>query len=114
MKEVHELISMDEVEVFLDKNRLSSLYISRPDCSVCHALLPKLQSLLMNYPNIQLGHINADQTEEVAAKFFVFSVPTILFMNHQREYLRTDRFVRLNELSDKIGELYDHIFGDNT
>ncbi|MFC5449901.1 thioredoxin family protein [Paenibacillus aestuarii] len=113
MKEMYELISMDEIETFLDKNELSFLYISRPECSVCHALLPKLQNLLLKYPNIQLGHINADQIEEVAANFLVFSVPTMLFMNHHREYLRTDRFVRLDELNDKIGELYDHTsFGD--
>jgi len=109
MKEAYELISMDEIETFLDKNKLSFLYISRPECSVCHALLPKLQNLLMKYPNIQLGHINAEQNEEVAGKFLVFSVPTMLFMNHHRECFRTDRFVRLNELNDKIGELYDHI-----
>jgi len=50
MKELHELTTMDTVEAFLEQHRMAFLYVSRPECSVCHAILPKLKELLMNYP----------------------------------------------------------------
>lgn len=53
MKELHELTSMSMVETFLEQNKLSFLYISRPECSVCHAILPKLREFLNPYPQIQ-------------------------------------------------------------
>jgi thiol-disulfide isomerase/thioredoxin len=110
MKELYELTSLDEIEAFLDKHKLGILYVSRPDCNVCHAILPKLRELLVHYPQIHLGHINAKQVEAVAARFMIFAVPTILVMIEQKEYLRADRFVRFDQLNEQIEQIYTQIF----
>ncbi|MNH98456.1 Thioredoxin [compost metagenome] len=114
MKELHELTSMDRVEAFLEKHKLNFLYISRPECSVCHAILPKLRELLDHYPQIYLGHINANQVEEVAAKFLVFTVPTLLLMVEKKEYIRSDRFVRFDQLAEQIEQVYELVAQDQT
>lgn len=110
MKNVHELNSIDEIVNFLDKNQLSLLYVSRPECTVCHAILPKLLLILDNYPKIQIGHINANEVEQVAERFLIFAVPTIMVFIEGKEYLRTDRFVRFESFSQQINNMYHFLF----
>src|SRR5699024_5737787 len=69
MSNWEHLANMEEIDAFIESNKLAFLYISRPDCSVCHALKPQVQTLLQNYPQIKCGHIDADETEAVAGKF---------------------------------------------
>ncbi len=107
MKEVHSLSSLDRVESFLQEHQLSFLYVSRPECTVCHAILPKLRELLGSYLKIQLGHIDANQVEAVAGRFSVFAVPTMLMMIEQKEYARWDRFVRFDLLNEHIKRVYE-------
>ncbi|GGF70369.1 thioredoxin-like protein YdfQ [Paenibacillus albidus] len=107
MKEVYELTAIREIEDFLQQHELSFLYISKPDCSTCHALLPKLKELLSHYPLIRLGHIDASTVEEVAGKFLILSAPVMLLIIEQKEYLREDRFVRFEELKRKLDQLYE-------
>ncbi|MEK3737940.1 thioredoxin family protein [Paenibacillus sp. FSL F4-0122] len=106
MKEVYELTTLREIENFLKDYELSFLYISKPDCSICHALLPKLKELLSHYPIIRLGHIDASKVEEVAGKFLILSAPMMLLFIEQKEYLREDRFVRLSLLKEKLDYIY--------
>lgn len=112
MKEIHELTSLDMVEAFLERNKLSFLYVSRPECSVCHAILHKLRELLEQYPRIYLGHVKANQVEAVAARFLVFAVPTMLLMIDQKEYVRADRFVRFDHLNQQIKQIYKIVTQD--
>lgn len=105
MKEMTELSSIEETESFVASHALSFLYVSRPDCSVCHALLPKLRSLLDQYPDIRMGHIDAGEVEEVAGKYLIFTVPTMLLLAGDREYLRADRFVRFERLQEQLEQI---------
>lgn len=106
MKEVHELTNIKMAEEFLKNHALSFLLVSRPDCSVCHAILPKLRGLLDDYPLIHLGHIDASKVEEVAEKFLIFTVPIMLLMIEGKEYIREDRFVRFDQLEEKLDQIY--------
>ncbi|MGG4480587.1 thioredoxin family protein [Paenibacillus illinoisensis] len=106
MKEIYELTSMDMVDSFIQQHDLTFLYVSRQECSVCHALLPKIRELLQPYPSIALGHIDANQVEEVASKFLIFTVPMMLILMEQKEVVRADRFVRLNRLAEQLQQIY--------
>lgn len=109
MKEIYELTSMEQMDEFLQSHKLSLLYVSRPECSVCHAILPKLRELLNDYPSIFLGHVDANQVPEVAGRFLVFSVPTMLLLIDQKEYLREDRFIRFAEFKEKLDLLDENL-----
>lgn len=106
MKNLVELTSLQMVEEFIENHAMSFLYVTRPECSVCHAILPKLRELLDDYPLIQLGHVDANKVEEVAEKFLIFTVPIMLLMIDQKEYVREDRFVRLDRLKEKVDQIY--------
>ncbi|MER2048272.1 MAG: thioredoxin family protein [Solibacillus sp.] len=107
MKEQYELTTIKMVESFLDNHEMSFLYLTTPDCSICHAILPKLRELLNNYPLIQLGHIDVTKVKEVAEKFLVLTAPMMLLIINKQEHLREDRFVRFNMLEKKLENIYE-------
>lgn len=107
MREIEELTSLDMVENFIHKHNLSFLYISRPNCSVCHALLPQVLELMDQFPSIQLGHINADTVEEIAGRYSIFTVPVLLLFVEGKEYLREARMVHIDPFTKKINKIYE-------
>ncbi|MCC8353205.1 thioredoxin family protein [Bacillus sp. PK3-037] len=106
MKEVTELLSLNAIENFINRHQLSFIYISRPSCIVCHAVLPQLRELLEQFPHIKLGHVNADSVEEVAGRFSVFTVPVLLLFIEGTEFLREARFVHFEQLEQKLKRVY--------
>jgi len=106
MKEFNELTSIDMVEYFINEHRLTFLFISQPNCSVCHGLLPQVQALLTNYPEIHLGHINASEVTEVAGRFSIFTVPVLLLFVEGKEYIREARIVHIQLLEEKLDKIY--------
>lgn len=112
MKELHTLTSIEMIEEMIKQHELVFLYVSRPECSVCHALLPKIRELLEPYPMVHLAHINANQVEEVASRFLIFTVPTMIMLVEQKEYIRADRFVRFDRLEEKVQQIY-HMYTQN-
>ena len=107
MKKVYELTTLNMVEKFIEERNFSFLYVTRPECSTCHAILPKLRELLDQFPSIHLGHIDASKVEEVAGRFLIFTVPILLLLIDKKEYLREDRFVRVEELKGKLEQIYE-------
>jgi thiol-disulfide isomerase/thioredoxin len=97
------------IDCFLKDNTLSFLYISRPNCSVCHGLLPQVQLLMTKYPKIKLGHINANEVEEIAGRFSIFTVPVLLLFVKGKEYVREARIVHMDLLDEKINKIYENV-----
>ncbi|WP_313957949.1 thioredoxin family protein [Paenibacillus xylanexedens] len=85
------------------------LYVSQEDCTVCHAILPKLKTLLTDYPHIQLVQVDAQQVPEVAGQFLIFSVPTLIMFYDQKELFREGRFVQFESLEKRIDQIYNAI-----
>ncbi|MEC0124963.1 thioredoxin family protein [Paenibacillus pabuli] len=107
MKDFEELTSIEMVEKFIQQHELVLLYVSRSECSVCHALLPKIRKLLESYPMVHLGCIDANVVEEVASRFLIFTVPTMLLLVERKEFIREDRFVRLERLEEQLQQIYN-------
>lgn len=106
---MNELTTLNEVEQFIGQHPFSFIYVSRTNCGVCHALLPQVEELLKQFPNIHLGFINADIVEEIAGYFSIFTVPAMLLFVDGKEYLREARFVHMQLLEEKISKIY-HMF----
>ncbi|MED0658768.1 thioredoxin family protein [Bacillus smithii] len=101
-----ELISVKEVDDFVHRHSLSFLYISRDHCSVCHDLLPKIQNVMADFPNIQLALVNADHVPEVAGRFTIFTAPVLLLFVDGKEVLREVRFVHVEPFLEKVNKIY--------
>lgn len=109
MRSFQELTNLHEIERFIDQNELSFIYISKPNCSVCHSLLPQVRRLLKNYPSIRLGNVNADTVKEVAGKWNIFTVPVLLLFLNGKEILREARIVHLDLLDQKLNKIYKNV-----
>ena len=103
------LTSLTSMEKFMEDQQFSFLYVSRTNCGVCHAILPQLKDLLKEFPLIHLGHINADDVEEIAGCLSVLTVPALLLFVAGKEILREARFVQMQSLHEKISKIYNMI-----
>jgi len=106
MREFIKLHSMEGIQAFILENQLTFLYISRPNCSVCHGLKPQVLKLMEQYPNIKLGHINADEVKEVAGRFSIFTVPVLLLFVEGKEYIREACIVHMDLFNEKLNKIY--------
>lgn len=109
MSAFQPLTSLKEIENFIDEHELAFLYISRTNCSVCHALKPKVERLIEGYPKITAGHIIADDVEAVAGRFSIFTVPVLLLFWNGKEYLREARIVHMDLLKEKLDRIYGNV-----
>lgn len=109
MKEFERIKSIEHIETFITENRLAFLYFSRPNCSVCHGLLPQVQQLMNSYPQINTAHINVEEVQEVAGRFSIFTIPVLLLFVDGKEYIREARIVHLDLLEEKIRRIYENV-----
>ncbi|WP_018754231.1 thioredoxin family protein [Paenibacillus terrigena] len=111
MREFEQLTSIASANEFIQRHKLSFLFIFGTDCSVCHALQPQVQRLMMKYPEIALGAINAQEVKEVAGRFSIFTIPVLLLHVEGKEYIREARIVHLDLFDEKIRKIYDFVTG---
>lgn len=109
MRQFKQLQSLEQIEDFIQENKLTLLYFSQPNCSVCHGLLPQIQQLMHEFPLIQLGQINTHEIEAVAGRFTIFTVPVILLFVNGKEYLREARIVQLQLFREKVHKIYKNV-----
>lgn len=107
MKELEELRSIEAIERFIQDHTFSFVYVSRQDCSVCHAILPKLRQLLEQFPRISLGHIQGEAVGEIASRYLIFTAPVLLLFVEGKEHLREDRFVLFGALEKKLKNMME-------
>ena len=71
-----------QIEEFIKSGDMRMLYLSRPTCGVCSALIPKIEEMIEFFPDMEARYIDLDEFPEAAGKFSVFTIPGILvFMN---------------------------------
>jgi len=109
MNPMVDLKTIEDINDLIHQHELVFIYISRPDCSVCHGLLPQVKKMLDQFPAIVQGHVNADDVAEVAGLLSVFTVPVLLLFVHGKEYIREARIVHLDLLQEKINKIYIHV-----
>ncbi|HSH24930.1 MAG TPA: thioredoxin family protein [Massilibacterium sp.] len=102
-----ELHTYEEVQEFIDKKGFKMLYISRDACSVCHALLPKVEAMLKEFPKVEMGTLLIEKAEQLAGELSIFTVPAILIYIDDKEMFRYARFVSMDELRQKISKYYE-------
>ena len=99
------LTSIDELDTFLNKEGLSFLYISRPNCSVCVSLLPQIKTVFESFPEVRTAYVNAEEVPEVAGRFNIFTVPVLILFVDGREYLREARIVPIEPFKEKLEKI---------
>lgn len=106
MQAVH---SLKDIKTTINEHRLTLLYISRLNCSVCHGLLPQVEELLEEFPSIVSIQADADEIPEIAGEYSIFTVPVVLVFADGKEMIRKARFVPIGELREQLEKIVDYV-----
>lgn len=99
---------IEDIRKIIEENRAVMLYFSAPSCNVCHALKPKLVSAIeSNFDKFEIISIDVSVSQEVAASFSVFAIPTVLMFLDAKEFLRKSRHMSVDEVVKEIARPYD-------
>lgn len=96
------ITTITEIDEFTKSGNMRLLYLSRPDCGVCIALIPKIEEMIENFHNLEARYIDLDSIPEAAGKFSIFTIPGILVFIQGKETIRKARYVSIDELHGEI------------
>ena len=74
-------------------------------CGPCRMFSPIIDELAEKHDNIKVGKVNVDQQAELAQKFGIVSIPTIVIMKGREVISKSTGFKPINELEELIENL---------
>nr|WP_270181527.1 thioredoxin family protein [Alkalihalobacillus sp. CinArs1] len=104
-------ISLKDAQVAIQDETLFFLYLYGTNCSVCHALLPQVEEVMKQYPEIKCGKLNVHEVPEAAGEFSVFTIPVLLLYVEGKETIREARFVNMDSFASSIERITTLIKG---
>ncbi|WP_096233618.1 thioredoxin family protein [Thermoanaerobacterium sp. RBIITD] len=107
---MQKLNNIDDMKRLIKRNNMVLLYFSTVNCGICTTLLPKIDEMLLTYPNISAFHVSIDELPAASGEFSIFTVPSILVYIEGKEVIREARFISMDTLEDKIQKYYNMIF----
>ena len=63
----------------MDSEKTVLLDFWAPWCAPCRMVVPIIEEIASERPDIKVGKINVDEQPELASKFGIMSIPTLLF-----------------------------------
>ena len=76
--EVHHLDSSNFDE-FLSSKDIAVVDFWAEWCAPCFLLAPIIEELARDYPNVGFGKLNSDESPDIAGRYGVMSLPTVIF-----------------------------------
>ncbi|WP_273850010.1 thioredoxin family protein [Guptibacillus spartinae] len=98
-------ISLDEAYEGIEQNRLYFLYLYGTNCSVCHALLPQVEEVMKDFPQIIREKLNVHEIPAAAGAFSVFTIPVLLLYVNGKESIREARFVNIDSFRSSLNRI---------
>lgn len=100
--------NIETIQTKIQESPAVMLYFSAPTCNVCHALKPKLlEALEKNFTEFEVVSIDISASQEIAANYSVFTIPTVLVFLAGREFLRKSRHMSVDEVIKEIKRPYE-------
>lgn len=91
-------MTFDEFQSYLDDHRRAIVQVGTADCSVCHAVEPKVRALAEARPGWSMLTLDAGRNPEVAGQLLVFAAPTVIVFVDGREVGRVSRSFAIDAL----------------
>ena len=105
--------SLVELKQLIDFNKAVLVYFTASNCSVCHAIKPKIQTAFTNeLPKIKQIFINSDTSKEITSNYGIFSFPTVLIFLESKEFFRVSRNFSIEQFLSDVKRPYELLFKD--
>lgn len=99
-----QLRSFGEWMENVERERALLLFVKTVNCSVCEGLYPQVKALKVDF-QIPFYKVNVAEVPEIAGQLSLFTAPVVLLFNEGKEYARFARFIRIEELKYRLGEI---------
>lgn len=100
--------TVDELQKIIDENAAVMIYFSAPTCNVCHALKPKLFAAIeSSFEKFVIASVDTSLSQDVAAHYGVFAIPTVLIFLEGKEFFRKSRNMSVDEVIREIKRPYE-------
>jgi thioredoxin-like negative regulator of GroEL len=100
--------TIEEIDKIIKDEMAVMVYFSAPTCNVCHALKPKLFDAIKNeFEKFVIVDVDISISQDIAAHFNVFSIPTVLIFLDSREFFRKSRNMSISEVIREIKRPYE-------
>ena len=102
-----EIHTGEALEAFAREHPIALIWFSGPGCNVCHALRPKVESLLDEaFPKAAMALVDCDRDRDLAAQLGIFTIPTAVIWLDGREAQRFARNFSVNEIRTALARPY--------
>ena len=68
----------------MDSEKTVLLDFGAPWCAPCRMVVPVIEEIAGERPDIKVGKINVDEQPELASKFGIMSIPTLVVMKNRK------------------------------
>ena len=72
----------------MDSEKTVLLDFWAPWCAPCRMVVPVIEEIAGERPDIKVGKINVDEQPELASKFSIMSIPTLVVMKNGKIVLQ--------------------------
>jgi thioredoxin 1 len=106
--------TQEELIVHLDSNTFDNFIKSHKVavidfwaewCAPCIILAPIIEELAKDYPQVGFGKVNSDENQDIAARYGVMSLPTVIFFKDGEPIDEVIGAVPREEIEIRIKEL---------
>jgi len=102
-----QISTNNQIDEIISTGEPVLIYFSGENCSVCKVLKPKIDNEISNnFPEIKIYEVKADLYKEIASKFLVFSIPTILVFFDSKEFFRKGRNISISSFINELERPY--------
>ena len=103
---LNEKLNGESFDGFISGNGPVIVDFWAPWCGPCRAMAPMIEELAQKYEGrITVGKVNVDDERQLAQKYRIFSIPTILLFVDGEIMKRITGLVPMDELTAAVDEL---------
>ncbi len=90
---------------FIKSHKIAVIDFWAEWCAPCIMLSPIIEDLAKDYPQVGFGKVNSDENQDIAARYGVMSLPTVLFFKNGEPVDEVIGAVPREEIEIRIKEL---------
>ena len=75
-------------------------------CGPCKIIGPIMEELSDEVKDVKFGKVNVDKESDLAQRFNVMSVPTLIFFKNKKQIERTTGVISKDEFKEVIGKTF--------